>query len=491
VRASINESIGFCGVAGLAALYLASFQPLSRPTMFDPATWEYMSLAMLDGRVPYRDVFLHKTPGAMFLGAFGAKIAGLAGLPPLVGVRSTFIALGALAPALLYLLCLRRGAPSILSFAAAIWLLTFEQWSLAAIEGVRPKVATTTLGLACLLFANTRPALSGAMGAASTLCWQPGLLYLATALACSMNPKRSGRPGHGARRRAAVRLVAGAALPVAALLLYLVYEGALVSFLDQSVIFNAHYIESKARTPIDTVRRLWTLTRKWNPVHLALLPVALVGLYRSTRGLPRDVVGATLLYLGLAFVSLQAWPDTILLGPGIAALLAVGLVRLMAGDDKRTSAPGVIVGFVGLALLLQPKSARFDPPITLDQQRDFMAALSTSLQPDDSVYVVSCPEFLVLTGRHSVLPWPYMWFGVDRFAVERTVGGFEGILNELERYDPELMLVCRRWHGGLRQRFEAWAAARYSRHQVAYYPHTKRPMAVYRRDRTNVRAKSN
>ena len=103
------------------------------------------------------------------------------------------------------------------------------------------------------------------------------------------------------------------------------------------------------------------------------------------------------------------------------------------------------------------------------------------VEKQDRVLVVSLPEFLIHTGRHSVWPWPYLWFGVDRYAAEHTEGGFAGMLSELERSDPALLLICRRWNGPLRRRFDAWALPRYTRQRVWFYPHTVRPMNVYRR----------
>jgi hypothetical protein len=189
---------------------------------------------------------------------------------------------------------------------------------------------------------------------------------------------------------------------------------------------------------------------------------------------------ATFAYAILLFVSVQAWPDTILLAPGIAVVLGQGLSALLARAMSATGS-ATVVTMIALASLATPGSSRFFPPITWAEQHEFMDALAAELSPSDTVYVVSCPEFLIHTARHSVLPWPYMWFGVDQFAAAHTAGGFDGILRRLSDSDPRLMIVCRRWGGDLRQRFEEWARDRYERRIVRFYPHTKRPMVIYRR----------
>jgi hypothetical protein len=59
----------------LSLLFLFSFDPLSRPLGLDPATWDYMSVEVSRGLIPYRDIFLHKTPLAALLGSTGALAA--------------------------------------------------------------------------------------------------------------------------------------------------------------------------------------------------------------------------------------------------------------------------------------------------------------------------------------------------------------------------------------------------------------------------------
>jgi hypothetical protein len=461
-------------VALLATCYLLSFHPFSRPVVLDPATWDYMSLALADGRVPYRDVFLHKTPGAMLIGAVGCAVARGMGLAPILGVHAVFIALGALGPALTFLLCRRHGVTRLVAFAASAWLLGVDQWSLAAIEGARPKVATTALGLLGLLVATRRPLLGGIFSGAASLCWQPGLVFALGSVVEICRDRALPRD-----RAATIGWFgAGAALPIIALLTYLASHGALRAFFEQAFVFNLHYVDLHARTPLETVKRVWQLAKQWNAIELTLLPAAVVGFWVSRTSPPVGLTVATVAYAALLFVSVQAWPDTILLAPGIAVALGQGLSGLLGRGAARIAA-AAIVAAAALANLAAPASGRFFPPIDWAEQHAFMLTLAEDLAPRDTVYVVSCPEFLIHTGRHSALPWPYMWFGVDRFAASHTEGGFEGVLQQLASADPKLMIVCRRWSGDLRRRFEEWARDRYRRRVVRFYPHTKRPMVVY------------
>jgi hypothetical protein len=369
-------------------------------------------------------------------------------------------------------------------------MLAFEQWPLAAIEGARPKIATTTFGLAALLAARSgRPFAAGVAASLSALCWQPGLAFTLGATwelrqhrrgehSDLLSPSRFRHPVRTAAtyRRAA----AGWLMPVAALGVYLAATGALGAFLRQAVAFNVQYIELHAKTPAASAGKILELVLQWNPVFALLLPAAVVGMWGSRHKIPAGLAISGAVYLGMMFVNAQAWPDTILLAPPAAAILAAGLAGLVSTVARKPAARTICLA-VAVAAANGPDNDRFDPPITYAEQAAFMQGLEAGLAPEDSVLVVSLPEFLIHTGRHSIWRWPYLWFGVDRYAAEHTEGGFDEMLASLERSDPPLMIVCRRWNGPLRKHFDAWAAPRYTRERMWYWPHTVRPMNVYRR----------
>jgi hypothetical protein len=194
---------------------------------------------------------------------------------------------------------------------------------------------------------------------------------------------------------------------------------------------------------------------------------------------PGALVVAGAVYLAMTFVSFQAWPDTILFGAPLAAVLAAGLTRLL--DAPTRAVPGGALALaIAAAAAAAPSAARLSPPITYAEQRAAMRALAGTLAPHDTVIAVSVPEFLVHTDRTSRWPWPYMWFDVDRFAARHTPGGFDAILRALEHDPPRLVLIARRWAGPLRAKFNRWLAARYTREVVRIYPHEARAILVYR-----------
>jgi hypothetical protein len=311
----------------------------------------------------------------------------------------------------------------------------------------------------------------------SVLCWQPALVFGGGALWAALADDRGGRTTR------AVRLALGSATVPALLLAFFAFTGALGQFFAQAVGFNLAYIELHARTPLGTVKQLYELTTEWNAVELLLLPAALLGAGLGSLR-PGALAAAGLGYLALSFISFQSWTDMIMMAPFIAAALGVGLTELARLAGSRILGNGLALGLAFTAALASD-NGRTAPRVSWYDQVELIERLASGLAPEDRVLVVSYPELLIHTGRHSVWPYPYLWFGVDRFADHHTPGGFPALVAALDRDPPALMIVARRWGGPHRREFERWARQHYTREQIYQWPHTVRPIGVYRPIRKN------
>ncbi|HYB98314.1 MAG TPA: hypothetical protein VEC57_04190 [Candidatus Limnocylindrales bacterium] len=460
----------------VACIYFAAFRPLERPLLLDAATWDYMAVELPRGLVPYRDVFLHKTPGTAFVGAVAAAVASAIGAEPVLGVHAFILLQGALAPALLFLLCrpcMERGA----AVACSLSLLAYDQWVVAVLEGSQPKVPTLVFGLLCLVAAQRRKvAWSGILGGAAVLCWQPALCFLAGALM----PLVARETTWPSRLRVTMRMAAMSLVPTVILLAWLALQGALQAFVDQAILFNVDYIQLKARTLPGTLRALGWNFADWEDVEMLMLPAVIAGLLLRPQRLPASLLLSTAIYFAMLFVSMQSWPDLILLGPGLAAIFGAGLHGLLRAALRPMAATVLALALVAAAAAPDARP-KYRPGLDFTQQRARMRQLASEVGPHEPIIGVSVPEFFLHTGRRNGWMWPYLWFGVDAFAAAHTAGGFEGILRDLEASDPPMILLGRHWTGPLRARFEEWAAARYEVSEVKIFPHTQRPMRVYRR----------
>lgn len=467
-----------------AVVFFASFEPWNHPVVLDAATWDYMAVETARGLVPYRDVFLHKTPAAALLGAVGARAGMALGVEPVLAAHTLFLALGALAPLLLFAICRSSGLTRGAAVASAVALLAYDEWTVSSIEGCLPKVPTVLFGLAAMLAAERgRPVSASMLGGASVLFWQPGLAFLLGAWATIVR--------NGERRVSRLFLLGLASLvPTALMLGWFAYHGALRDFFEQAVLFNLHYIQDKARTPLGTLKALTRTFGEWNAVELLLAPAALAGLWiartplapkapAARRRFPFSVLVSGLIYAGMTFVSYQSWPDAILLGPIVATVLGVGLYSLLGSRLATPAATMLTVAILALAAVPGSRP-KFDPPVDFETQRERFRELAKDLRPDDRVVGVSVPEFFLHTSRRNGWKWPYLWFGVDEFAADHHEGGFEGMLADLEADPPKMILLARLWAGPQRARFEEWAAGRYDVSSARIFPHTRRPMRVYR-----------
>ncbi|MBI5505513.1 MAG: hypothetical protein HY899_11980 [Deltaproteobacteria bacterium] len=463
--------------AGLA--YFAAFTPWTRPVLLDAATWDYMALEVARGLVPYRDIFLHKTPGGAFLGALGVLVGSVLGVEPVIAAHALFLCMGALAPVVLFLLCRPKlGAAS--ASCAAVALLAYDEWAISSLEGCLPKVPTVLFGLISMLAAERRQAfVSGVAGGVSVLCWQPGLAFLIGSFAALTRSSDDGRQQAAWPRRVAL-LAAGAALPSVVMLVWLATAGALRDFVEQAVLFNVFYIESKARTPYGTLRAVAWLFREWNSIEVLIAPAALLGLAVARPRWPLSHLIAAGVYAAMLFVSLQSWPDLVLLGPAVATALGAGLYGLLRARLRSGAALALTLIVLALAALPDAKT-KFHPPITFARQRTALLAVVPELTAQDDVVMVSVPEYLIHAGRRNGWKWPYLWFGVDQFAEAHTAGGFDGMLADLAARNPRVILIGRHWKGPRRARFEIWAAARYSVREARVFPHVRLPLLIYER----------
>jgi hypothetical protein len=198
------------------------------------------------------------------------------------------------------------------------------------------------------------------------------------------------------------------------LLAWFAAAGAFTQFFAQAVGFNLHYIALQAKPPVRTIAKIAGETSRMNATELILLPFALAGIARTAPRPPASLAVAGAIYFAMTFVSFQAWPDTILFGAPLAALLAAGIGGLLAAFVRERYAWGIALA-IALAAACTPSAARLTPPLTFAEQRTAMRALAAGIADTDSVIAVSIPEFLIHTGRISRWPWPYLWFGVDRF----------------------------------------------------------------------------
>jgi hypothetical protein len=217
----------------LSAIIYSQFQIFKQPVRGDRANWEYFAQVIARGEMPYRDVVNIKSPLSAYLGAAAILVTRPLGVRDIYAVRFAFLLLGILTTCLIFLAAFAYSNSRATALVAAMIFLAFDSFIVSNSAGIQPKTPMILFGVAALLcIRRDRPFAAGACSMLSALSWQPGLLFLGAAgLAFS-------RYLTSWRDLKIVKLLAGAALPLALLLAHLWAGGAARDFYLWTIDFN-------------------------------------------------------------------------------------------------------------------------------------------------------------------------------------------------------------------------------------------------------------
>jgi hypothetical protein len=401
------------GLALAAALALLAATTFMTPVSNDAGTYLTVADAILAGKLPYRDIFDHKTPGiyVTFAAVLAATqrsllavqtmqllaMAATAGLLGWLGWRLW----GRLAGALTLLLALYGTA------AYQGGHLTTEAW-----------VALCTA--AALLVLLRRPAqppitgdwlLAGGLIGLSTLFKQTGWLTLpAVALWAVLI--------QGGWRQVSTRwlaLAAGCATPLALTAAFFAFQGALPDLWRDAVWINL----------VNYPRAAWSSVIAGNLAILRVFPLlwlgVLLALFFQPPSLRRPATGhdATLLWLALlagllpllhrtySHYVLQALPSAALL----AAAGLAGLWQRLAGRPwpVRTAALAALLTLALLDLPAWPRYLDYTQGL-VERQQAAAAAVQTLSQPGQPLLAISAAaQFYFLSDRPPASRWIYLY----------------------------------------------------------------------------------
>ena len=445
------------GVALAAALALLAATTFMTPVSNDAGAYLTVADGILAGKLPYRDIFDHKTPGIYY--AFAAVLAvsqrsllavqinqllavtAMAGLVGWLGWRLW----GRLAGGLALLLALYGGA------AYQGGHLTTEAWvalgSAAALVVLlrQPGVAPSTSAWL----------LAGALVGVSALFKQTGLLTLLALGAWAVSIQGSWR--EVGRRWLA--LAVGCATPLAVTAAFFAAQGALDDLWRDAVWINlANYpraaISSLWRNNLGNLRAFPLL---WLGVLLAL-PLLPPRLRRSASGHPATLLWLVLLTgllpLGHRFYGhyvLQALPAAALLG-------AAGLTTLWRRLANRPWPLRALALAVALAIALidlpaWPPYLNYTQQLT-ERQQAVAATVQQLSQPDQPILAVTAAaQYYFLSDRSPAARWVYLYPVNHSPQREAELAGLIEARSVpvivVDDHDPQ------RWHTRLRSAVEA------------------------------------
>ena len=479
-----SESILLIAVFVFVGTLMLLYRPFSQLEGGDSAIYDYIAQSILRGQMPYRDVVDIKGPLGAYLSA-GAIAAGrMTGMTDVAAIRLFHVLTVGLLAALTFRVGVVYFRNRVAGLIAAVLPLIAPPIAEMLIGGTQPKLPLLIFGLVSLLLvAGDRPFWAGFCGMLACLCWQPGLMFVGTAFLIFSKYLTSWRDLRAAR------VMAGAAVPLALVVLYFFAKGALGDMWSYAIVYNYSVFGPEAKKPLaDASSHLWKIIRRVYEARTLFLLVALVGLAAyiaervylkikarwSTEHLRDAIIFPALVYLVFAFINFQAGPDLIPFLPFIGLFAAWAFVKV--GQLVASALPARLEGYRQYAELLVPSLAlvltlglatwpalRYRTGSeTLTKQQEEVNILASKLQPGDQIYAHGTVGMLVLMNRPNLNPYVFLDWDMDSFIAARKYGGsFQALIDEMEAQKPRLVGISRLravTHG---EEFEQWVRTHY------------------------------
>jgi hypothetical protein len=459
----------------------------------DSAIWDYVAQAILRGQVPYRDVVEIKGPGSAYLSALAMWLGKWVGVRDVLAVRFMQMLLASVLSVITYLVAeiyLRQRIAALIAVLFPLMSALFVSW----VEGgTQPKLTMIFSGmLSLLMIAKERPFWAGVTSMLSGLCWQPGLLFTGVAFLIFSRYLTNWRDAQ------ALKVVAGALLPLSIVLAYFYSVGALTDFWIWIVAYNFNvYAPDGIRSLSDMLAHLRVVALRVFKVDVIWLILALAGFVMfgverlrarrrgalSSPDLFRDaLVIAPLVYLAFCLINFQSGPDFLPLFPFIgifAGWLITEIAGLLTSSRVVQSKPSVykwIESLPAAALLLtimititRAAIYRMEDWTLWHQERELKIATDL-LGPDDEVYVHGTLEILVLTNKPNLNPYILWDHGkIDYIVAKRYGGSMKAMIEEMEAAGPKLVAISRLKRIPQADELEQWVDQRYEKLEVVGY----------------------
>ena len=480
-------------ISNLRLLALAAFligvsvtlmhRPFTQPEGGDEAIWDYVAQCIVRGQAPYRDVVEIKSPLSAYLSAAAILIGRSAGLRDAIAVRLLNVLMVGLLSATTFLLaakCLRSRLVACIAFLIPLAPTHFAEW---VVTGTEPKLPMTLFGMfSLLLIARGRPFWAGFFSMLSCLCWQPGLMFTGVALLMFSRYLTNWRD------LAALKVLLGAALPLAVLLLYFYSIGALADLWTWTVVYNLRvYAPETAKGLRETVALLWKVSVRVFKLDLMLIALSIAGLImfgiERVRTRLKDskaprapclcgdaIVILPLIYLAFCLINFQSGPDLIPLFPFIGLFAGWFVVKL--GDARFGPArylPGAALIVLFALIIFRGLIYRVESELTLQDQEKEFAEISKVLAPDDRIYVHGTVEILVLLNRSNLNPYIFLDRGKDDWIARRTPGGFRAFIDDMESLAPKVVAISRVGKVVHRAELRRWVDDHYDQMELPGY----------------------
>jgi hypothetical protein len=437
------------------------YRPFSQAEGGDSAVYDYIAQLIVRGQTPYRDEIDIKAPGSFYLSALAMGIGNAFGVRDIIAARLLHILLAGLLSAVVYLVAEAYLRNRFAALLAVLSLLISQHFAFWTVGGGQPKLPMILFGmLTLLLIAKDRPFLAGFCSMLSCLCWQPGLLFTGVAFLIFTRYLTTWRDHR------ALKVLAGAAIPLAGLLLYFRSIGALGELWTWTVVFNYSIYSRKALDgESDPLGHVLNVVLKIYKADIVLVVLSLAGfvsfvtqrLRKRGGGVRTDlfrdaIVIAPLVYSVACLLRFNAGPYLIPFLPFVGIFFGWAIVELtrlvkeskFLGQRTIDWAPNLVLVLLLSIAAYRGVSYRFESIPTLQEQDKTFEAVSSQLSESETIYVHGTIEILVLLNRPNLNPYVFIDAGKDDYvAAQRYGGSFAALVDEIEASAPKIVALSR------------------------------------------------
>jgi len=469
-----------------------AYRPFSQVVRGDCGIYDYIAQSILRGQMPYRDVIDPKAPGSMYLSATAMAIGRSIGARDVIAVRWLNVLMAGLLLAITFLTAEAYLRSTIAAVIATLIPLLPENFALMMTKGTQPKLPMMIFGmLALLLVAKGRPFWAGFCSMLSCLCWQPGLLFAGTAFLVFSRYLTSWSD------RRAVKVVAGAAVPLAVVLLYFYSKGALTDLWSWTITYAYSVFRPEGQKPLgQALTQLWKISHRELGSDLILPGLSLIGfvMYATERARARLTEGfrsidlfrdailiPPVVYLIFCIIDFQGGPDLIPFLPFIGLFAGWFLIetgRLIGSSllakksalriEWKSAAP--LLALAVMLVLILVRTTRYKQPSwNLEDQAKAIGQITDYLGPDDRIYVHGTAEILVLLNRPNLNRYIALDSGADDYIAAQKAGGFKDVIDEIESAAPKLVAISRLRNVRHRKELAQWVEGHYDELELPGY----------------------
>ena len=485
--ASNRALIGLAFLAGVIISLL--YRPFAQVESGDSSIWDYIAQSILRGQIPYRDVIEIKTPLSAYLSALMIGLFRFTGISDVIAIRLLYILLVGAVAATTYFVAMVYLKNRMAGIIAVLTLLMSDHFISWMISGTEPKLCMILFGLGTLIFiAQDRPFLAGGCSMLSFLCWQPGLLFTGTAVLIFSNYLKTWRDGR------ALKLLAGASLPLLLVIIYFSLNGALDDLWRWTIVYNYKVYAPVTHKPDSAIHVLTIFYRVFHyEIILPILSLLGLVLFASARIIarfksrnrilePNNFLDALwippVVYLLFCFINLQAGPDLIPIFPFVGLFAGFIVNKITKQLNHKNPSQSIVFadGLAKFAIIIMITLTFWngyyfwrEKGSPLREQIESLKCLNRELGEHGTIYAHGATEILVLLNKPNANPYIFLDFGKDNFIASQITESFEGFINKLETEKPKIVIFARMRKVEHKDDLNKWAETYYNKLEIVGY----------------------